>query len=468
MHPASCIPHPVPCILFLVPLFELSLTSKTTHYFTMNRLIFCFLFSLITLSAFSQRLYFVYVQAEQEQPFYIRMNERVYSSTGSGYLILSRLRDTTYNISIGFAQNKWPEQSFTIGTKGQDHGFLLKNFGAKGWGLFDLQSMAVQMPDEDKIKKDNVRTDDNKDVSEFTDILAKATNDPSLREKPVLPPKQEKKTEVLVQENKNEEPNPVLVVNKEEPKKEETKKEVKQLPGVKTNDIKIDNNDTRVAVNKPAEKKEVPPTIGDPKVGVSKDSSKVEELKVPVEKPYKKSVVTKRSETLTTEGVGVVFTDEYSNGKKDTVTIVIPNTKPLVNTKKEEPKEEKKFLDISSDSTSKTEEKPVVTKPAEEKKVYKNNCIAQADKDDFLNLRKRMAGIESDDDMIAEARKVFRKKCFTVAQIKNLSSLFLYEPGKYKFFDAAYAYASDVENYATLQGELKEEYYIKRFKAMLR
>ena len=87
---------------------------------------------------------------------------------------------------------------------------------------------------------------------------------------------------------------------------------------------------------------------------------------------------------------------------------------------------------------------------------------------DFLGgLRKKIVGEKNDDDMVAEAKKVFKTKCFSTLQIKNLSALFLTEESKYKFFDAAYQYVSDLENFSTLQSELKEEYYINRFKAMI-
>jgi hypothetical protein len=79
-----------------------------------------------------------------------------------------------------------------------------------------------------------------------------------------------------------------------------------------------------------------------------------------------------------------------------------------------------------------------------------------------------MAAIISDDDMITEAKKYFKTKCFTAAQIKNLSTLFLTDEGKYKFFDAAYKYVSDIKTFSALQSELKDEYYSTRFKAMLR
>ena len=69
--------------------------------------------------------------------------------------------------------------------------------------------------------------------------------------------------------------------------------------------------------------------------------------------------------------------------------------------------------------------------------------------------------------MVAEARKIFRTKCFSTVQIKNLSTLFLTDEFKYKFFEAAFKYVSDSENIPTLQSELKDEYFINRFKAMV-
>src|SRR5438552_2959287 len=98
----------------------------------MNRVITALIFSLIVLQAASQKIYFVYLQTEQQQSFFVRMNERVYSSTSSGYIILPNLRDSLYNFSIGFPQNKWAEQNFPVAISSKDHGFLLKNFEDKG------------------------------------------------------------------------------------------------------------------------------------------------------------------------------------------------------------------------------------------------------------------------------------------------------------------------------------------------
>jgi hypothetical protein len=69
--------------------------------------------------------------------------------------------------------------------------------------------------------------------------------------------------------------------------------------------------------------------------------------------------------------------------------------------------------------------------------------------------------------MIIQAKKYFKLKCFSVPQIKNLGALFLNDESKYNFFDAAYKYATDKTAFATLESELKDPYYINRFKAML-
>lgn len=79
-----------------------------------------------------------------------------------------------------------------------------------------------------------------------------------------------------------------------------------------------------------------------------------------------------------------------------------------------------------------------------------------------------MAAQKSDENMIVIARKTFVSKCFSTEQVKNLSSLFLKDEGCYNFFDAAYPHVNDTQNFQTLVSRLTDEYYINRFKAMIR
>jgi len=506
----------------------------------MNKLVLCFLFLATTLVASSQKVYFVYLQSEAEQPFFVKMNEKISSSTASGYLILSKLRDSTYNFNIGFPQNKWPEQTFSVPIQTKDRGYLLKNFGDKGWGLFDLQTLAVIMPTSGKPAEAVAKTDP-KDVSAFTEILSKAADDPSLKDKPVAVKVEEKKIEPKPQEVvKMEEPKaqvketvtitPIEAVEQPVVKKDEPKKEVKEtiVPPVEKPIIKTEEQKAPVKtpdavkpeiIEQPVVKKEEPKTeVKETIVApVEKPIIKTEEQKAPVKTPdavkpeineqpvvkkdepkeevketvtakpvevieqplqstepveYKKSIVTKRSESSTTEGFGLVFLDDNHTGVKDTIRLLIPNPKPTVAVIKEQPKEEKKFLDITTEpaKTDVTITPTVVKEEIKEtvKPTPTSNCAATATDADFLKLRKNMAASESDDEMVMIAGKDFKTKCYTVQQLKNLSTLFLNDAGKYKFFDAAYLSASDAESFTTLQAELKDEYYINRFKAMLR
>lgn len=406
----------------------------------MTRFLLCFVCMVTSIAVSSQKVYFIYLQSEEAQPFFVKMDERIYSSSASGYLILSKLRDSTYSFNIGFSQAKWPEQKFLVSVKSKDHGYLLKNFGEKGWGLFDLQTLAIQMPVMDN-KGSSYKTEKT-EVSAFTNILAKAADDSTLREKPVVVKMEEKKAEEKVPEIKQPEVTLSEKVKEQEPqkevavvpveKKEEPKNEIKEQPEIKTVELKPDSI-----------------------------------------LPYKTSLITKKAEGTTSEGVTLLFTDEQPDGAKDTITILIPNPQPIVTPIQEQPKEEKKFLNLPIENkntdTVVSSSGEIVKEVATPKPMTKKNtCKEVANESDFLKLRKKMVAETDDDDMVDEARKYFKTKCFTTSQVKNLGVLFLDDLGKYKFFDMAYIFVSDMENFSSLQSELKNEYYINRFKAMLK
>ena len=79
-----------------------------------------------------------------------------------------------------------------------------------------------------------------------------------------------------------------------------------------------------------------------------------------------------------------------------------------------------------------------------------------------------MASENDKENMIKMAKKYFKSKCFSTAQIKDLSYLFLTDEGKYMFFDIAYAHTSDSDQYSSLESQLKDPYYRSRFEAMVR
>lgn len=505
---------------------------------------------LFSPSAIAQKQYFIYLQTEDRQHFTLKLDNKLYNSTSSGYLILPRLKDSTYNFSIILPGEETKEQRYAVDINGRDHGFLIKNFSDKGWGLYDLQTSSVQYSKEDPSRA-GIKTIPRK-VSAFTQILALAARDPSLLETEIVPqnavvrevvkPKTEEKPvaksetetpkvlldkqpateiaklpeqkiEVAIKTNeeqntkknepgaspgKQEEVNSRNLSAEDEIKKKEhaieKKEEIKVQSPSKTEketlpvindpvvptanetgqkkteeEVVVAKNDKKeepvklIEEKKPEKKEEVlvVPEAKKEKPKIVKEEKKQEPGKIIEEKkeavaPYKRSVVTRKAESSTTEGFGLTFTDEYE-GRIDTIKIIIPNPRYRL-TPTTAPKEEKKFLEISTEAG-------VDNKVAEKKKPA---CKSSASEKDFLKLRKEMAAENGDDAMITEARKAFKQKCYSVEQIRNLSTLFLDDGGKYKFFDESYMHVSDIENFTTLEKEIRDSYYLDRFKAMLR
>ncbi|HYF30483.1 MAG TPA: DUF4476 domain-containing protein [Chitinophagaceae bacterium] len=94
----------------------------------------------------AQQEYFVFIQHEKNQPFYVRMAEKTYSSSALGHIILPKLKDSSYTLFIGFPNNQFPEHEFVVRLNKKDRGYELKNMGEKGWALFDRSDLELVSP----------------------------------------------------------------------------------------------------------------------------------------------------------------------------------------------------------------------------------------------------------------------------------------------------------------------------------
>lgn len=453
----------------------------------MNRLI-TLLFVLFTLPAAAQKDYFVYIQADAEQPFFIRLQERNYASTSNGYLILPRLRDSVYNLAIGFPGGKWPEQRFSVRIAGRDRGFLLKQFEGSGWGLFDMQTLAV-IQAEKREEEVNPKPVSNEKVSAFTDVLAKAANDPSLRERKTAPaavPKETPKKPAVdsaVAITKSAEK--IITEPEEKPvpavtdtgyvgetviiQRDTLLVERKTKEGIATaakDTMVVEKISVSIRTEEPEPDQPLPgpekrdsvmtmPAIDDKALG---KTNQITEPMVKVSNPVAlvPSKLTRRSESSTSEGFGLVYTDQYADGHIDTIRILIPNQRNLL--RSDERPGDKRFLeDISSQGGDSVKTEKTAT----------STCTVTASENDFLQLRKKMAAQKADDAMIAEARKAFKVKCYTVKHIRNLGVLFLNDAARFQFYEAAYPRVADPAAFESLGSELKNEYYNRRFQALL-
>lgn len=460
----------------------------------MRNLIFTVLLTASAFCASAQRVYFIYLQSDNYNPFYVKMNDKIYSSATSGYLILSNLVDSTYNFSIGFPSSS-SESRFVITIDGKDKGFLIRNAGS---ALFDLQNLTTIDAQKDESSKNisYIKRNDS-----FASLLSKAANDTSLlyaivkTKEDVLAQKDQLKTDQSRQptqttasvktevttvidtasakpvardvalETKKQDSTSVIQTSESENQntvintssKEETKKDTLALTQSKESgkDAAIASKQDTIAfiATDTVAKRAEPATVV---------NNTTEDLLA-----FKRSQIKKHSESSTSEGFGLVFYDQYDGGQ-DTIRLIIPN--PPFNLKRSNDQDtslqQNSFIhvdELKKDTVQK------VTFAVDEKKTLpvKSQCKSMASNNDFFKLRKNMAGDNTDEDMVEEAKKYFKNKCFTTEQIKNLSALFLTSAGKYLFFDAAYLHVSDQENFSSLESEIKDDYYLKRFKALI-
>jgi hypothetical protein len=421
----------------------------------MKRLLtgFFFIYFFISFDIKAQQNHFVYIQADNKQPFYVRLDKNVYSSTASGYIVLAKLKSGVHNLVFGFPKKEWPEQNIRCTIEDKDLGYLLKNFGEKGWGLFNLQSSVILLASENIKKSDFVKTIR---TDAFSNMLSTVVNDPSIKE--------------------------------DEPLKQEIKK------------VAADETNAGVAGNLPYTKQAIKASGNEggqtETLKAAKPSNEKLRISLKNDSADAKVNITKKLSYKGNEGLEMVYTD-FTGGLKDTISILIPSetetmeivaekpeTKsiPLDNGKAKqnesshiniaEKKKDSKFLEIEfpnpNRKTNEIRDDSLIKYVASKSPMINSDCKNFATNEDFLKLRKKMAAEENPEDMVIISKKIFKTKCFTTEQLKNLSVLFLKDSGKYSFFDAAYPFVSDSQNYLLLEGQLTEPYYINRFRVMIK
>jgi hypothetical protein len=112
----------------------------------MKRIFLSVILAVSFLPLAAQRLeYFLFIQETSGQPFYVRIGEDNHSSSAGGHLLLAPLKDSVYNLYVGFAKSSYPEQLFTVPLNRKDRGFELKNINGS-WQLSDLQTLELLKP----------------------------------------------------------------------------------------------------------------------------------------------------------------------------------------------------------------------------------------------------------------------------------------------------------------------------------
>lgn len=557
-----------------------------------------YLFSLflicLSFSPFAQQKHFIYIQADNRQPFYVRMDKDILSSSATGYLIIPKLVDSSYDLFIGFPKNEWPEQKVTCVVNNNDLGYLLKNFGEKGWGLFNFQTMDLVManvkPQDDaslavknndpfanalsdvvkdpKIKTQEVDTTElmvdlgKKKMDSATNKLKKAV----ARVKPKTNVKQNISTpvaqkdkiskirsrkladglNVVYVDRVNGISDTVSVVFPVEPPVVKAKPEKK--PVVK-NVVKKDSTyDVLNAMKRAYEKKNRLDSLKKAKADAlaadaairktrtdsiaAAKKARIEELAAAKKAKEAAIAEAKKAKADSIAAVkqakldaiaaakqakldAIAAAKKAAKEKADSLALAslqpnvpVPTNNPRIDSvisaqdtlgniassaagKHEDvqPEEKKPVVEekqpvveakqpiMEEKQPNAEEKKPVVEakKPVEEPLVSRSPsnvepvvCKYIADGDEFLSLKKKMSRAKSDNEMLFIAHQLFLKRCVSAKQIERLAVMFNNDMARYNLFDDAYHYCADKENFPALQSMLTDDYYIKRFKAMLR
>lgn len=371
---------------------------------------------------FAQQQHFVYIQSDDRQPFYVKLDSKVISSTSSGYAIIPKISKSDLEMQIGFPKNEFPPQKLLVTVNG-DAGYNLKNFGAGKWGLFNLQTMEIVYAGdkkEDKIlaasspKSATEMKNDSKEVEAKEVSVANTVSIPKDNRMPDIKELQKKNEEIPTSQSVN------AVERISKTKEDNGEKEyvaVYKIQGVNTTEY----IDVSIAKTINSEEKE--------------SGSAIKKTEAPQPPPVKE--VGLRTEE------GERFLD---------IELANPNTK------------------INADSKVDSTQSPTV-KEADKKELQKlsfnSDCKAQATDNDFFDLRKSMATKRTDEEMREVAIKYFKKKCFTTAQIKGLASILLVEENRLLFYGSAYPYSSDPQNYGSLKAELSTIELKERFENLI-
>jgi hypothetical protein len=438
----------------------------------MRNLLFIVFFAGSAICASAQKTYFIYLQSENNSTFYVKMDDKIYSSATSGYLILSNLIDSTYNFSIGFPISQ-SESRFVVTMNARDRGFLIKKFES-GPGLFDLQNLSIINPQKDESKK-GLSYQKREDA--FSYLLSKAANDTSL-----LYVMERPKEDVAIQKDLQKTDEAIRLRDTTGASSQEDLAPVKKQDTIAVTSINTQKGSGVVTPYSNEYFRRDSTTFTAPKeqsitvgttTNVSPDTPPLRKDSViisdnaPVETAvFKKSKVKKHSESSTTEGFGLVFYDSYDEGQ-DTIRLLIPNPPIVFKQTAEEDSslQQNNFIHVDELKHDTVPQTSIVS--TQNNLPEKSPCKTVASDNDFFKLRKNMAAETTDEEMVAVAKKIFRSKCFTTGQVKNLSTLFLTSAGKYQFFDAAYLHVSDQEQFSSLESEIKDEYYLRRFKALV-
>jgi hypothetical protein len=363
--------------------------------------------------------HYIFIEADGQQPFYLKQGNKMVSSSAAGFLILPKITASELEFSIGFPKNSYPEVSFYINGTDRDRGFQLKLMEGQGWSLFDRTSLEVIKGESPKAAPIEIQLS-KKEEGSFAKLLSAATDDKSL-------------LEGLHKKDSLEKAAPVKVVTK----------------------AGLTAAATKAGLKDSLNKKE---KASSPQISIS---AQAEDMDV------------KR----------LVFVEKTTQGSSDTIAVEIEKKKVVASTEPLIPKKDTVLAASSPKDIAHTaipsDTIAFVGKPKEEADSAKANNLSPkaspiivcdrpiADYKDIRSLQKKLLGIASDDDQRNYAVKAFGQKCFNTKQALEIGWFFVDENSRLQLFKALQPLIADKASFGNLEVSFLKEENIKAFRALV-
>lgn len=396
--------------------------------FKKTGLAFLLLFSALSFAARAQMNaeHFIYIQAKNKQPFYVIMDNTLYSSSTIGYLIIPKLKSGTYNLKIGFPKQMENEQNYICVINNEDLGYSLQQNDSGDWGLLDLQSQTFLA------------------TTSGADVAANAAQNPPPAETPAAPAQNNNSAS-------GNTPTAAAATFGDMLSSVADDSTLKEQPISRRQQQRAPADDNAIAV--------APEQTNNFAAGNSQNTNSS------VEETYG---IIKTNENNTGNGQQMTFV-LFNSRSTDTVQILIPVKTP------QQPVAPRDTNAVQSN----TNVQPANTLPlfgndgnvSSSANAGVQSVLAQCDNPltdkEMLKLQKKIIGKTTDDEMLSVVDKTISGKCITTEQVRQLGTSFLSDAGRFALYQDAYGNVADKNNYPSLQNQLLDTYFKKRFTDML-
>jgi hypothetical protein len=464
--------------------------------------------------------YFVLIQADDGPSFYVRLDNQLYSSSPAGHLILARLKDSVYTLTVGFPGQLFPEQRYLLNIRQKDWALHLIRHD-NGWGLMDDQGQAIPTTADLATAQKPLLAGAKKEDA-FSQMMAAIVRDTAVMYNTYAAASDSAQTSAAA-----DTPTMTVIVRDSAIRSDSVAPATAAKPG---------------SLADTARSQPVPLT---PQTTVS--SSNPSSYTVSPVIPSSPTGVVKLSEHKSTQSLSLVYADHPADKKTDTIDVVIPvdsgteadhplrpfqpssdtarttarlQSADTARTTTRIPSADTVRTATRSQSADTAHSVTYITRLDSNSYIVHTNdyihavrvrkpspdtprsgppgppgppvqghapksdtpiqagaprkpslpfinsdCHAFATDYDLDKLRVRMLNAGKDDDRIQVAYKIFKTKCFSTKQVGALSEVFTTDAAKFKFLGTAYPFVSD-DHFPDLVGVFSDPVYAGKFRTM--